>query len=115
MAELDDTARYALKLAPPEAVAAWKKYTRWLPMLEGFQMERISIVEEWKDKAARSAERKVIARVLQVRFGQAPTAEAQRHLDAADTPEALERLTDLASTAASMEAFVAEAAKAAGP
>lgn len=68
-------------------------------------MEKIPIVEEWKDKAGVETKRATIQRVLRARFQVEPPEDVRRAIEAATDLGLLDRWVDAAAVIPSMAAF----------
>jgi len=101
-----DTERQKEYAGLASVFATWKGHQpTWEPVLKEWGMEKISIVEEWKDKARVEAKRADIQRVLRARFQMEPPEDVRRVIEAAADLNLLDRWIDAAAVIPTMQAF----------
>ncbi len=89
-----------------QVFATWKGHQAvWQPALEDWNVERISIVEEWKAKARREEKRTDLLKVLRSRFRTEVPADLKQVIEQEADLEVLSRWFDAALEQPSLEAF----------
>jgi hypothetical protein len=86
--------------------AGWKNYLGvWRTPLEEWNMERISIVEEWRTDAVVRANRQILLRMLPLRFRTEVPADLKERIERTSDPKTLERWLEAFAEQSSLEGF----------